>query len=294
MDVKITNGYILPAMSLTELHSFAQEFRKKIRQLSKQLVVERLGNMVMGYIDFVSLPEEKRRYFTEMNRQFFLTKGALNHSPLYTAYSKMQEMEQRIIQEKIKKPEYDFLCDLIFFPADNHVLVMLFAEQKAYVEAFKQMPGVRPYSYWNNSEQPEEISKKDWNIRGKHWEDAVGYTGVPSLEGLSVSCYTLLPFIDPNDVHAYIQERFNLDIRANNYASKLVILGKYRELVGQTDKLWGTEDMYKEATFFLKTPEGTCLYEKESDNLKTLFKPEITADDLATSLSILMEHNQHE
>ncbi|PTY92951.1 hypothetical protein [Heyndrickxia sporothermodurans] len=292
MDVKITNGYILPPMSLTELNSFVQEYRKTIRVMSKQLVIERLGNMCMGYIDFVSLPEDKRTYFVEMNRQIFLPKDGLKHSPLFTAYSKMQEMEQRIVTEKIRKPEYDFLCDLILFPSDDHILAMLFAEQKAYVDAFEKMPGVRSYSYWDTEEQPEDISKKAWKQRAKHWQEAVGYTGIPSLEGFNVSCYNQLPFVDPNDIHRYIEERFNLDIRVNNYASKIVILRKYQDLIGQ-DKLWGTEEMYKQATLYLKTPEGTAEYQQESKLLKTLFKPEITSDDLATSFSVLIE-NQHE
>lgn len=291
MDVVINNGYILPALSLKELHSFAQEYRKKIRLLSKQLIIERLGNMCMGYIDFVSLPENKRIFFTEMNRQLFLEKDALNHSAYFTAYSKMQEMEQRIINEKIRKPEYDYLCDVIFFPNEDHILAMLFAEQRAYINAFEDMPGVRPYPYWNNQEQPDDISKKAWRERGKHWEDAVGYTGIPSLEGFSVSCYTQLPFINPNDVHDYIQERFNMDVRTNNYASKLVILRKFRELADEQNQLFGTEDMYKEATLFLKSEKGTKLYKQEVELLKDLFKPKISSDDLATSLSLFVNNN---
>lgn len=291
MDVVIKNGYILPAMSLQELHSFAQEYRRQIRALSKKLIIERLGNMCMGYIDFVSLPENKRTFFTEMNRQLFLDQDALNHSSFYSAYSKMQEIEQRIITEKIKKPEYDYLCEVVFFPSDNYILAMLFAEQSAYVETFKRMPGVQEYFYWNNTEVPDDVTKRDWNTRKERWDIAAGYTGIPSLEGFNVPCYIQLPFIDPNDVHKYIKERFNMDVRTNNYASKIVILRKYRELADKQNLLFGTEELYKEATKFLRTEEGKKLYDQEVELLKEAFKPEIESDDLLTSLNLFVNKN---
>ncbi|MCY7866042.1 hypothetical protein P8918_12525 [Bacillus spizizenii] len=288
MSVKIYNGYKLPDMSLRELHEFTQTFRKHIRGLSKKLVKERMGNMCMGYIDFVRLPDDRKFLFDDMSKHFRNEKN-YQQSPLFTAYQKMQENEQRIIAEKIKKPEYDFLCDIIFFPVKGKILAMLFAEQKSYVEAFRQIPGVKEYRYWDNTDQPEDVTPKEWKERKEDWEQAFSYTRVPSLDGLSASCYIQMPFITPEDLHEYINSRFSMDVRTNNYASRIVILRKYKELIKASDSIFGTQDMYKEATYFLKTKEGTKQYQEEVSFLETVFKSEITEDDLTNPLSLMMD-----
>lgn len=286
MSIKITNGYILPSMSLKELHNFAQTFRAQIRELSKKLIIERMGNMCLGYIDFVRLPEDRKVLFDEMY-QYFKDHENMKHSPLYASYQKMQEAEQRIIAEKIKKPEYDFFCDIVFFPMENEILAMLFAEQKSYIELFKEMPGVKPYPYWNNTDRPADLTEDQWKIRELKWKEAVGYTGVPSLEGLSVSCYNHMPFIDPNSIHSYITERFSMDIRTNNYASKIITLQRYNELLNDKNFPFGSADLHRESIAFLKTDKGQELFQKEAKFLSMIFKPEISSDDLATSLGVL-------
>lgn len=49
-----------------------------------------------------------------------------------------------------------FLC----MPTDNH--------QK--FDFLKKIPHLEEYGYWDNTDQPEGISRKDWKARGRFWD----------------------------------------------------------------------------------------------------------------------------
>lgn len=287
MKIRITNGYILPKMSLNELYDFIQEYRKKISVLSKKLIVERIGNMSMGYIDYLYLPEDRQKYFAEMYKYFYDNKN-LESTPFFAAYEKMSQKEQQIKSENIKMPEYDYFCDLVFFPKEEHILVMIFAEQKSYVQLFENAPNVKPFFYWNNEEMPEGISDDEWARRESMWQEVL-HTGVPALDGISASCYNYMPFITPEEVYEYIQDRFNMDVRTKNFASKIVVLRKYSEYLKQQNFPVGSKDMYESAVRYLKTKEGQQEFKKEVDLLFSVFEPEIEKKDLTTPFKELLK-----
>lgn len=39
----------------------------------------------------------------------------------------------------------------------------------------KEYPGVSDYSYWNNTDPDETVSKREWNKRGDFWDEALDY-----------------------------------------------------------------------------------------------------------------------
>ena len=51
--------------------------------------------------------------------------------------------------------------------------------------------GLSEYKYWNNVDIPENISKKEWEMRGKEWTEVldIGH-GIPAKAGLSIDLYS--------------------------------------------------------------------------------------------------------
>lgn len=80
--------------------------------------------------------------------------------------------------------DQDCYCELEvgLFPCDGWTLGLLFGNDK-YFEQFMKIPEVEDYSYWNNTEEPDDISPKEWMDRGAAWDDALP-TGIPSKDGV--------------------------------------------------------------------------------------------------------------
>lgn len=56
------------------------------------------------------------------------------------------------------------------------------------IDSFLRLEGVENFSYWNNTEGPEEIPEEEWEQRGEMWEKLLT-TGVPAKDAFT---YTIL------------------------------------------------------------------------------------------------------
>lgn len=55
--------------------------------------------------------------------------------------------------------------------------VLLFAEEESLVAAFRALPEVEEYGYWNNSDRPGDVSATEWDERQAFWDRILpGYT----------------------------------------------------------------------------------------------------------------------
>lgn len=62
-----------------------------------------------------------------------------------------------------------FDCSFNAWIHKNKVYVILYGESFLW-EAFKLPEEVEDYRYWNNTDQPEGITRRQWNQRDKTWE----------------------------------------------------------------------------------------------------------------------------
>lgn len=72
-------------------------------------------------------------------------------------------------------------------------LVLLYSENygREYRAALEEGGIVTEYGYWNNTDQPEGVSDREWNQREKAWS----FLNVPADEGLSIDLPTKTYFV---------------------------------------------------------------------------------------------------
>lgn len=289
MSIKIYNGYKLPNWNLQELYVFSKALRKEVRELSKKLATKKMAQKCIGFFDYMFLPDHHKELFPDIKD--YIEKGNnKSGSALFLAYQKMMEHEFEIQVNHKKIPEYDFSFDLTVFPSKDGILAMLFAEHKAYVDMFKSIEGIELYPYWDNTDKPENITQEEWDKRRDEWLEAIGETGVPSLEGLTITCYTSLPFIEAKEVVDYINENISFETRVNSYANKIVLFQKFNELTKDSEQSY---ELYLEAVKHLQTEEGHTKVTLEKEVLSSLFKKEIVEEDLITSICTVPNHTQN-
>ena len=86
-----------------------------------------------------------------------------------------------MLDEWNKKPE---ICSVIFYPLKNKTLLTIHSNEfeKECATGLK----AKPYYYFDNTDKPEEISEKDWEIRYKEWKKVMEPTWTPSLQGFNI------------------------------------------------------------------------------------------------------------
>ncbi|HUX69859.1 MAG TPA: hypothetical protein VMV41_05050 [Cellulomonadaceae bacterium] len=62
--------------------------------------------------------------------------------------------------------------------------VLIYVERPELVDAFEALDAVEPYPYWNNSDQPDDVTDAEWDQRRDFWGRTVG-SRPPAERGLS-------------------------------------------------------------------------------------------------------------
>lgn len=83
---------------------------------------------------------------------------------------------------------------LAVLPAYRKTLAVPFTENQALSQAFLNHPAVSEYGYWDNTDRPEDLSRKQWDARKRAWNQALPGIGVPREHGL------VLTILDENDI----------------------------------------------------------------------------------------------
>lgn len=70
--------------------------------------------------------------------------------------------------------------ELCVFAHPTGVYALLYAHMPHVEAAFRTVPGVQTYGYWDNADRPSKISARAWAKRGELWEQVLGRDGRPA------------------------------------------------------------------------------------------------------------------
>lgn len=102
------------------------------------------------------------------------------------AWTKWDEQTEVAIEVN-EKFYVELTLSLFPDPDGEYTYVIPFGSQDL-IEAFLKLDGVEDFSYWNNSDEPENISPEEWERRGEVW-NRILVSGVPAKDGYT---YTVL------------------------------------------------------------------------------------------------------
>lgn len=108
------------------------------------------------------------------------------------------------ISKAAKSPfrgDYDYKCVLQIVPMETKTLAMFFGNPmlRDYLESRHDF--LIDYHYQNQTDQPDDISDAEWNIREKDWDKAIGPDYIPSQHGFTVDLFNtdnVMPIFEPS------------------------------------------------------------------------------------------------
>jgi hypothetical protein len=93
-----------------------------------------------------------------------------NTSFISKYYFELFELQSEIVKSKLRNPSVDFSLEIAIYPINNKkFLGVYFTEQSDYLEILQEFKWYSEYGYWNNTDQPDNISDKEWTKRKKDW-----------------------------------------------------------------------------------------------------------------------------
>lgn len=140
MSTKIYSGFRMETDSLAEAARIIEKFRPWIQAQADIVLDTFMANMAAS--------------------------GASDEEASST-WDKLR-LQARRTGERISHVDTD--CSIVLIPAHGHILGMFYSAHSAWYQAWCQHEGVHEYSYWNNSDAPDDMPEQEWDARKRAWE----------------------------------------------------------------------------------------------------------------------------
>jgi hypothetical protein len=110
---------------------------------------------------------------------------ALMKTPLNRAWSELNDEQSKLKENDWRRDPTRLELAIGRDPLTERLGVLLFAEERLLVDAFRALPEVEEYGYWNNSDQPDGVTEAQWDERREFWDRVL-----PGYDPPSVAMFT--------------------------------------------------------------------------------------------------------
>lgn len=304
MSTKIYNGYKISASSLDEvigkLFGNKEKFKELIEsKIQEDILTRAINNYYsMCFSTFLEDKDEEKKK---------------EESPFGKMIS--ESLENQIEVQIRERDTVDISICLLpqkqTVNQEEYYLLMLFAgeyKKELVNSSLWNSLGIKEFSYWDNTDPPEELTEYEWKIRGKQWEKELGYN-TPSQSSLIIEFkkeykYNCTYCRSKEELNIIFEKSFN---KMNQDLSKRQksLLAYYEEKIKDTisykvclnkyskEELENKVDLREKMRDYSRKNKFTEIENGEINNLiskiKNVFAQSITFDNLFDKREILEE-----
>lgn len=183
MSTVISNGYRLPkGLTLKQLFGWVKDIRPPLEHTAKIAMHQAFYRLAVDYLDQEILIAAGH---ITPNEALAEKIDSRTSSLLSRARYEADDMRRERKKEGQRDHAFDTESTLIVIPEGQRLYALLFASHQKIQKQFEAIEGVEEYNYWNNSDEPDEISRSAWKTRGKRWDRMLGTSGIPADAGAS-------------------------------------------------------------------------------------------------------------
>lgn len=179
MSTSISNGYRLPTwLTLETLMGWVREVRPVLEQAAALDVLGESIKRAVGTLD--------KRALLDQGLPVSLKGEPVRGDALGAAW--MGLLNDAMVADSQRRRHYaDAEASLTVFAHPTGLYALLFASMGSVHQAFRALEGVEGFAYWNNTDPPEGVDDEAWEQRGEFWDELLGPSGVPAVNGLSAT-----------------------------------------------------------------------------------------------------------
>lgn len=217
MSTKIYYGYKVNTNNFQELFNLSIELKNDLKKIADKLYQEAVFTECISKLD-----------------QYYFFKKDIPNRLYLSVLSDFRDRKRKILKDGYRDSLHDFDCDWCFIPINKeYVLSIIYTEQNAYREHFKNHPLIEYYGYWDNTDADENCSEEEWEQRKKDWS-ILNYDPVCS-QSFNIKLYSDYQHPKPlikneitNEIfQKYIDNenriKYLLDIMLTNYFSENIL-----------------------------------------------------------------------
>jgi hypothetical protein len=167
VSTKIFNGYRLEgAKSLADIMDFHKKAREKLLPLVEDATAN--GHVAATAILLGAIIQGEETVEITARDKFKLEYEFSFCWQVEMFYDKLQKQQERVYSG------FDPNIRIGYgWSTNGQVLMMFFAHLRQMDEAWQEIPGVKEYGYWNNTDPLEGVSNEEWDVRCTEWDSVL-------------------------------------------------------------------------------------------------------------------------
>lgn len=218
MSTKIYNAYYT-TLNLENLLKKLIKLSPEFQEIKSDIYQQQLLNSVITEIDKTT---------------YYKNKLVEQYPVLWQQAEKYKEQRKKWQAKEIDIENYS--CSCIVYPLSaNKTLILLFSRVPKMAEKFSKLSFLKNYEYFNNTDKPKNVTKKDWEQRLKDWDKVLGGDGY----GVPLFCGYQFTLSD-NTIQYYNWEKIlNFQLSFPTLEERADVLIKQRIIVNSVDgNIW--------------------------------------------------------
>jgi len=243
MSTKIYTGFKF-TNDLFEIHNEIMKFRHELKIKVDEKITDYFAKECSVLLDSISVGARKLK----------------KRDTIYGIIWKDFSEKEREIEQGKRNPAVDFSFGISIIPTkDRKILGIVYTEQQEFLNMWTAKSFVEDYSYWNNTDKPDNISEEEWKERSETWNNILeDFLGVPSMLGFTADCvqkYGMTPIIEN-----VISKFPSFEERSSRIAEDVLF-----EEICRKDKIDASNavKIYSEFLKWIKSDEGRLIKAKK-------------------------------
>jgi hypothetical protein len=178
MSTKIYNGFKIDTGDISEVQSIFNGHQVALKQVTKEKIIEFLVKSAVEEFDkdkvYNNPVEEDKNYISQANQE-------------------MRDRQRESKKNNSRDPEIDFEAEIAIFPFEGNFYGIYYSEQNEFYNNLLKQKKVSEFSYYDNTDKPDRITKKEWEERERVWDTIFKGNGLPCEVGFTKKYNTYVP-----------------------------------------------------------------------------------------------------
>lgn len=182
MSTKIYEGMMFNDPNVNNIFKQLKQFQPQVQEAAKQYVCQNLANRCVTYLD-----------------NLFVTETCNTNETIFRYHmGEYYDETYELARDQYFQSAFDIRFSIAIFPISRRkTLAIPFYRQNELMDHFNKLNITREYGYWNNTDMPSFVTRREWRQRKRDWDIALPDStySIPSLSGLMCELSDNRPFV---------------------------------------------------------------------------------------------------
>lgn len=260
MSTEIYTGFKFKGTDIFQIHDDINVVRKEVNTKAKELASIFFAEYMTNVFDSdQAVPYAKK-----------LSKNTKPYQVIAQHYfDKVRALEQS--DQRMPDIDFSFVVNIYFH--EGEIYGTVYTERQEFLDIWFEKDYVEDFAYWNNTNKPKEITKKEWQSRRDVWNFIFKNSNIPAYTGFNCKLVKL-PIIP--DIDEIMEQIPAFEDRCDALSKDWLFRERNKDKQIDSGNMVA---LYTEFNDWLETPDGRIEKAKRDGYFENELKKELVKED---------------